>query len=725
MTAGPGPRPAARCWASTSCPRRSGLTRGRGVTALLRNVFDPSRGGPLGQRPARRRQHRDRRRPGRPARAPASAARPRRPGRGRGRPSGHRRPDPPRPARDRGRPERAFPVDPRRDRRDHRRRGRLGARGGLPPPRSATGSAPSWRWPGEDASPSPRGRLHARWLRSPAVTARVGLWLGISFGLAFVTGAGQPLGTDPGPPGCRSRPAPAGATGSPRASTSSPAPPPCRCSWSSSGRSSPSCSPARRATCATCSLHGARAGLDRGPGRRRDLPARHRARQRRPVVPLALPLPAPPTTPSPGSPSAHCSCTSRSSCPSIRGGLTSDVDSTAHDRPEHGSRGRASMSRRGLLRTDVGRRRRGGARRRPGRPCPWLRRVSVLGVRSGDGPQGVPINHSAAEPRRRGGRHQRVVPADGGVRRPRDVADPGRPAGDAADHGVAADRLRRGLERRRAPGPAYRCATCSTWSARRRGSEVVVALAPAARRRARQHPAPATSPTTRTPCWRCGSHGEPLSLDHGFPCRLIAPDRPGVLPDQVGRPAGGGVVMPRGGSRSWCSGSPPGSYGLVRLLDLGWANTRATAVWLVGGRAAARRRLRAPGAPRLRVVAVRRVPRGTPRARGSWPWWSWSRSRCWRSRSSDASAPTRRNPTLLDRHYWAGWWALVTLVVAAVLVGTAVARRRTTVPNVRGGGDDAQGARRRRRPHRARGRRVLPARRRPRRRRRPRTARRR
>jgi DMSO/TMAO reductase YedYZ molybdopterin-dependent catalytic subunit len=23
--------------------------------------------------------------------------------------------------------------------------------------------------------------------------------------------------------------------------------------------------------------------------------------------------------------------------------------------------------------------------------------------------------------------------------------------------------------------------------------------------------------------------GEPLSIDHGFPCRLIAPDRPGVL----------------------------------------------------------------------------------------------------------------------------------------------------------------------------------------------------
>jgi DMSO/TMAO reductase YedYZ molybdopterin-dependent catalytic subunit len=23
--------------------------------------------------------------------------------------------------------------------------------------------------------------------------------------------------------------------------------------------------------------------------------------------------------------------------------------------------------------------------------------------------------------------------------------------------------------------------------------------------------------------------GEPLAIDHGYPCRLIAPDRPGVL----------------------------------------------------------------------------------------------------------------------------------------------------------------------------------------------------
>jgi DMSO/TMAO reductase YedYZ molybdopterin-dependent catalytic subunit len=37
-------------------------------------------------------------------------------------------------------------------------------------------------------------------------------------------------------------------------------------------------------------------------------------------------------------------------------------------------------------------------------------------------------------------------------------------------------------------------------------------------------------------------HGEPLHLDHGYPCRLIAPNRPGVLQTKwlgritVGRP---------------------------------------------------------------------------------------------------------------------------------------------------------------------------------------------
>ena len=51
------------------------------------------------------------------------------------------------------------------------------------------------------------------WLRSPAVTARIGLWLGICFGLAFVTGLVSHWAQTPSTRGCRSRPARAGATG--------------------------------------------------------------------------------------------------------------------------------------------------------------------------------------------------------------------------------------------------------------------------------------------------------------------------------------------------------------------------------------------------------------------------------------------------------------------------------------------------------------------------------
>ena len=35
------------------------------------------------------------------------------------------------------------------------------------------------------------------------------------------------------------------------------------------------------------------------------------------------------------------------------------------------------------------------------------------------------------------------------------------------------------------------------------------------------------------------------------------------------------------------------------------------------------------------------------------------------------------NPSLLNRHYWAGWLVLAALVVLAVIVGGLVARRRT------------------------------------------------
>src|SRR4029079_12694959 len=78
--------------------------------------------------------------------------------------------------------------------------------------------------------------------------------------------------------------------------------------------------------------------------------------------------------------------------PIIRRALTSDVESTADDRPSATSPG--VLSRRGLLRTTflasgV------AALAVAGGAVPILRKVSIFAVRSGEGPQGVPINKSA------------------------------------------------------------------------------------------------------------------------------------------------------------------------------------------------------------------------------------------------------------------------------------------------------------------------------------------
>ena len=79
--------------------------------------------------------------------------------------------------------------------------------------------------------------------------------------------------------------------------------------------------------------------------------------------------------------------------PVIRRALTSDIESTVDDRPSATRQG--VLSRRSLLRTSflasgV------AALAVAGGAVPFLRRVSVFAVRSGDGPQGVPINKSAA-----------------------------------------------------------------------------------------------------------------------------------------------------------------------------------------------------------------------------------------------------------------------------------------------------------------------------------------
>ena len=96
----------------------------------------------------------------------------------------------------------------------------------------------------------------------------------------------------------------------------------------------------------------------------------------------------------------------------------------------------------------------------------------------------------------------------------------------AAIRGAVADHLRRGLERRTRTGAVSGCSTSSS----------APAATPARRVRfhlARDRAASTTRRSSGRSCERAllATHlnGERLSLDHGYPLRLIAPNRPGVL----------------------------------------------------------------------------------------------------------------------------------------------------------------------------------------------------
>jgi hypothetical protein len=124
------------------------------------------------------------------------------------------------------------------------------------------------------------------------------------------------------------------------------------------------------------------------------------------------------------------------------------------------------------------------------------------------------------------------------------------------------------------------------------------------------------------------------------------------------------------------------AYGVWLLLDLGWANTRSTLTWLVGG-VLLHDGVFAP----LVLVAALVVARLVPRDRLA----PWAVALVILVPVTLAGIPElgrfgarADNATLLDRPYWLGWSVLVTLVVVSVLVAAAT-RRRTTA---RGGGDD-------------------------------------
>ncbi len=215
--------------------------------------------------------------------------------------------------------------------------------------------------------------------------------------------------------------------------------------------------------------------------------------------------------------------------PLIRQALTSSVDAVVGPDDERiaadPSTRTAGLSRRGLLRTTwvaAG----VAAVSMAGQTVPWLRTVSIFGVRSGDGPQDIPINKSA---------HAAQVTSS--------AKDPGyRLAISAGDTKLelTLDDLR-SMPQTSATLPIV---CVEGWSAsgewrgvRLRdllalvkapeGSDVVVrslqqvgyygvSLLPDEY---------ASDPLTLL---ALELNGSPLSIDHGYPARLIAPNRPGV-----------------------------------------------------------------------------------------------------------------------------------------------------------------------------------------------------
>lgn len=210
--------------------------------------------------------------------------------------------------------------------------------------------------------------------------------------------------------------------------------------------------------------------------------------------------------------------------PVVRRSLGADVEDTALDRPEAVLEG--TMSRRGLLRTTWA-----AAAvavvATVGQSVPWLRQVSVLAPRSGEGPQGVPINTTAEragveETARAAAYRLEVVRGDRVVRLSTDelAALPQHTEslpiacveGWSASATWTGVRLRDLLDLVDAPTSPHVVVT----SLQERGAF-------------RRTELPGSFADDDRTLLALRLHGEELHLDHGYPARLIAPNRPGVL----------------------------------------------------------------------------------------------------------------------------------------------------------------------------------------------------
>lgn len=162
-----------------------------------------------------------------------------------------------------------------------------------------------------------------------------------------------------------------------------------------------------------------------------------------------------------------------------------------------------------------------------GSTVPWLRRVSVFAVRSGEGPQGVPINKSAVaagvvDTARRTDYRLEVRYGDSAVRLSRDeLLDLPQHTerlpiacveGWSASGDWTGVRIRDLLDLVGAPDDQDVVVT----SLQERGPFRATTLQ-------------ANFARDRRTLLALGLNGEPLDLDHGYPARVIAPNRPGVL----------------------------------------------------------------------------------------------------------------------------------------------------------------------------------------------------
>ncbi len=162
-----------------------------------------------------------------------------------------------------------------------------------------------------------------------------------------------------------------------------------------------------------------------------------------------------------------------------------------------------------------------------GQTVPWLSKVSVLAPRTGDGPQGVPVNRSAVAAgvlKSARSPDYRLTVTDGAQTKSFTVAD---------------------LEAMPQTTHRLPIACVEGWSADAEWTGVVLAqliatvgASPDSDVRMISLEPPGPYSRTVLPARHARDdltlialkiNGETLNLDHGYPCRLIAPTRPGVL----------------------------------------------------------------------------------------------------------------------------------------------------------------------------------------------------